>query len=57
MGANGGCWLSRRWSEAAEAVRQINADYAAHSRAADEIAREVFEAERVLRSLLERIGV
>lgn len=40
-----------------EATRWINADYAAHSRAASEIAREFFEAETVLRSLLERANV
>ena len=43
--------------EISEAVREINADYAAHSRAASEIAREFFEAEKVLASLLERAGV
>ena len=36
---------------------RINADYAAHSRAAFDIAREYFEAEKVLASLLERAGV
>ena len=40
-----------------EAVKMVNADYAAHSRAAQEIAREVFEAEKVLKSLLDRAGV
>ena len=43
--------------EVAEAVRSINADYPAHCRAAAEIASEWFEAEKVLQSLLERIGV
>ena len=43
--------------EIAEAVKSINADYARHSRAAREIAREFFEAEKVLRSLLERAGI
>ena len=43
--------------EIAEAVRCINADYPLHSKAAAEIAREHFEAETVLRSLLERAGV
>jgi hypothetical protein len=38
-------------------VREINADYTRHSRAARAIAREVFEAETVLHSLLERAGV
>jgi hypothetical protein len=40
-----------------EAVAAIRADYATHSRAAYEIARELFEAEKVLGSLLERAGV
>lgn len=43
--------------EAADAVEQINADYQAHSRAAREIAHEYFSAERVLSSLLERVGL
>jgi hypothetical protein len=43
--------------EAADAVERINADYALHSRAAREIAEEYFSAERVLASLLERVGV
>jgi hypothetical protein len=43
--------------EIAEAVRMINADYSRHSLAAREIAREFFEAEKVLRSLLERAGI
>ena len=40
-----------------EAVASINADYAAHQMAAREIAREVFEAEKVLKSLLDRVGL
>jgi hypothetical protein len=40
-----------------EAVRAINGDYARHSRAARALAREVFDAEKVLRSLLERAGI
>ena len=43
--------------EIVEAVREINADYARHSRAAFEVAKEVFEAEKVLANLLERAGV
>ena len=39
------------------AVTAINADYERHCRVASEIAREFFEAEAVLRSLLERIGI
>jgi hypothetical protein len=40
-----------------EAVKMVNADYAAHSRAAREIARELFEADKVLASLLDRAGI
>ena len=43
--------------EVREAVAAIKADYAAHSRAAYDIAREFFEAEKVLASLLERAGI
>jgi GT2 family glycosyltransferase len=39
------------------AVEAINSDYARHSRAADEIAREYFSHEVVLGSLLDRAGV
>jgi hypothetical protein len=43
--------------EIVDSVARINSDYAAHSRAASEIAREFFEAEKVLSSLLDRAGV
>jgi hypothetical protein len=43
--------------EIADAVRKINADYARHSRAARALAREVFDAEKVLGSILDRAGV
>ena len=43
--------------EIVDAVASIRADYKKHSRAALAIAREVFEAEKVLASLLERAGV
>jgi hypothetical protein len=43
--------------EIAEAVAAIRADYKKHSRAALAIAREVFEAEKVLASLLDQAGV
>ena len=39
------------------AVASIRSDYRRHSRAALEIARECFEAEKVLASLLDRAGV
>ena len=43
--------------EIVEAVREVNADYARHSRAAFEIAKEVFEAEKVLAELLDHAGI
>ena len=43
--------------EVLDALRQINADYASHSDAARQIACEFFEAEKVLRSLLDQAGV
>jgi len=43
--------------EIVDAVASIRADYKKHSRAALAIAKEVFEAEKVLASLLERAGV
>ena len=43
--------------EIIEAARSIRADYAKHSQAALEIARETFEAEKVLKSLLDRAGI
>ncbi len=43
--------------EIVEAVKKINADYAKHSRAARAIAKEIFEAEKVLKSLLDRAGL
>jgi hypothetical protein len=39
------------------AVEQVNGDYVAQSRAAREVAREHFAAERVLGSLLDRVGL
>ena len=43
--------------EAVEAIGSIRDNYAAHCQSALEIAREFFEAETVLRSLLARAGV
>ena len=43
--------------EAVAAVEEIEADYARHRRAAREIARERFEATRVLRELLDVVGI
>jgi hypothetical protein len=38
-------------------VKRINADYRKHSRAAYALAREVFEAETVVKSVLDRAGI
>ncbi|PYL17403.1 MAG: hypothetical protein DMF46_00335 [Verrucomicrobia bacterium] len=56
-GNDGGLFAFSSIKEIVEAVKAINADYAKHSRAAREVAREIFEAEKVLASLLDRAGV
>jgi hypothetical protein len=56
-GGQAGLLSFRTAGDIVEAVKMINADYAKHSKAAREIAREVFEAEKVLKSLLERANV
>ena len=56
-GGGRGLFAFRTLDEIAEAVREINADYALHSKAAREIAMEYFEATTVLRALLEKAGV
>jgi len=56
-GGNVGLLSFRTLDEIAEAVKSINADYAKHSRAAYALAREVFEAEKVVSSILDRAGV
>src|SRR5881398_2739782 len=53
----GGLFGFHKLSEIAEAVGEINGDYRRHSRAAREIAREFFEAEKVLVLLLDRAGL
>jgi hypothetical protein len=47
----------RSLAEIVDAVRAINADYAKHSRAARALARECFEAEKVLKSVLDHAGI
>jgi hypothetical protein len=56
-GDDAGLLSFRSLGEIAEAVREINSDYAKHSRAARRIAAEIFDAEKVLRSLLESANV
>jgi hypothetical protein len=43
--------------EAVEGVERIAADYEAHSRAARELAQQQFDSDKVLRRLLEKLGV
>ena len=57
FGGEAGLFGFTSLGEIVEAVRMINADYKKHSRAASRIARETFEAEKVLASLLDRAGV
>jgi len=56
-GTNGGLFAFKSLGEIAAAVREINADYKKHSCAARAVAREVFEAEKVVGQILERAGV
>ena len=57
FGAGRGLFAFETLEEIAEAVRAINSDYRAHSRAAFKVAAEHFEATKVLASLLKRAGV
>ena len=56
-GGKDGLLAFRTMEEVQAAAAAVNSDYARHSRAAEEIAREYFEAEKVLASLLSRAGV
>ena len=56
-GADKGLLAFRSLGEIAEAVKMINTDYKKHSDVARQIAREIFEAEKVLKSLLDRAGI
>ena len=56
-GKQEGLFAFKSLGEIPEAVKEINADYSRHSRGARKIAREFFEAEKVLHSLLERAGI
>ena len=56
-GQQAGLFGFRKLPEIAEAVREINGNYRHHSHAARAIAREFFEAEKVLASLLDRAGL
>ena len=56
-GGDAGLLAFSSLGEIAEAVKMVNADYKKHSGAARQIARETFEAEKVLKSLLDRAGI
>jgi hypothetical protein len=56
-GGGEGLLAFRTMADVVAAAESIRADYPRHARAAREIAREYFEAEKVLGSLLERVGV
>lgn len=56
-GNAGGLFAFTSLGQVREAVKEINADYRKHAKAARALAREIFEATTVLRSLLERAGV
>ena len=56
-GGTAGLFAFENAADIVRAVELINADYARHCRAARDLAREFFEAETVLRSLLERVGL
>jgi hypothetical protein len=56
-GSKAGLFGFRSLGEITEAVQMLNRDYARHSRVARQIARELFEAETVLKSLLDRAGI
>ena len=56
-GDRGGLFGFKKLSEVSEAVREINADYRHHSRVARALAKEIFEAEKVIKSLLDRAGL
>lgn len=56
-GSAGGLFAFTTLGDIVAALAEINGNYAHHSRAARAIAQEFFEAEKVLRSLLERAGI
>src|SRR5262245_17437203 len=56
-GGEAGLLSFRTLAEIVDAVKRINADYTKHSRAAYALSREVFEAETVVKSILDRAGI
>jgi hypothetical protein len=57
FGGEAGLLSFRSLADVTEAVKKVNRDYSRHCRAARDIAREYFEAEKVVASLLERAGI
>jgi hypothetical protein len=56
-GGKTGLLAFRSLGEIVDAVKAINSDYPKHSRAAYDLAREFFESEKVLKSILNRAGI
>jgi hypothetical protein len=56
-GGEAGLLSFRSLGEIVDAVKEINGDYAKHSRAAYNVAREFFESEKVLKLILDRAGI
>src|SRR6266496_132425 len=56
-GGKAGLLFFQSLDEIADAVIEINREYTKHSRAARAIAREFFEAEKVVKSILDRAGI
>ena len=56
-GGKAGLLSFRSPGEIVDAVKMINADYVKHSRAARALAREFFEAKKVLKSILDHAGI
>ena len=56
-GGEAGLLSFQSLDEVTNAVTAINREYAKHSRAARDIAREFFEAEKVVKSILDRAGI
>ena len=52
-----GLFAFRNMEDILTAINTIESDYDQHSRAAREIAQEYFAAEKILRSLIERVGL
>jgi hypothetical protein len=56
-GGDAGLLAFRSLNDIAETAKMINSDYKKHSGAARRVARDVFEAEKVLKSLLDRAAI